>query len=82
MSAIPIADPNAYINPIRLSGNVPSPANPPTGCRFHTRCPRKIGSICETDEPPAQDTGDGHKIFCHIPLDDLRVMQTDSMVKM
>ncbi len=82
MSAIPVADPNAQINPIRLSGNVPSPANPPTGCHFHTRCPRKIGAICETHEPPAQEAGDNHKIFCHIPLDELRVLQTDVMVKM
>jgi peptide/nickel transport system ATP-binding protein len=81
MSAIPVADPNAHINPIRLSGTVPSPANPPTGCRFHTRCPRKIGDICETHEPRAQDASDGHKIFCHIPLDELRILQSDSLVK-
>jgi peptide/nickel transport system ATP-binding protein len=80
MSAIPVADPKARITPIRLSGTVPSPANPPEGCRFHTRCPRKIGTICETREPPAQSDNDGHKIFCHIPLDELRQLQADSMV--
>jgi peptide/nickel transport system ATP-binding protein len=76
VSAIPETDPNAETRAIRLEGNVPSPANPPTGCRFHTRCPRKIGAICETQEPPARDAGDGHTIYCHIPLDELLVLQT------
>ncbi|MBI5669129.1 MAG: ABC transporter ATP-binding protein [Chloroflexi bacterium] len=76
VSAIPEANPNAASHAIRLEGTVPSPANPPTGCRFHTRCPRKIGAICETHEPPAQETGDGHTIYCHIPLDELAAMQT------
>ncbi len=79
ISAIPDVDPNAQTTPIRLSGSVPSPANPPSGCRFHTRCPRKIGSICETQEPPARDAGDGHTIYCHIPLDELTALQTEAM---
>ncbi len=63
ISAIPVIDPSAEIIPIRLEGTVPSPANPPGGCRFHTRCPRKIGTICETEPPPAQTTGSGHTHF-------------------
>lgn len=64
---------------IRLQGTVPSPANPPTGCRFHTRCPRKIGAICETHEPPARISEAGHTIYCHIPLEELTAMQTENV---
>lgn len=78
ISAIPVINPGVEIKPIRLEGTVPSPANPPGGCRFHTRCPRKIGKVCETDEPPEQMAGDGHTIFCHIPLAELTDLQTRS----
>jgi peptide/nickel transport system ATP-binding protein len=81
VSAIPNVNPNAQTTPIRLSGNVPSPANPPTGCRFHTRCPRKIGAICETHEPPGQVAPAGNTIYCHIPLDELTALQTADMIK-
>jgi peptide/nickel transport system ATP-binding protein len=60
---------------IRLDGSVPSPTNPPTGCRFHTRCPRKLGRICETHAPPAQHS-DGKTFYCHIPANELLHMQT------
>ncbi|SAK52406.1 ABC transporter [Caballeronia catudaia] len=60
---------------IRLSGELPSAANPPSGCVFHTRCPRKIGAICETEAPPCRNAGDGHTIHCHIPVDELRALQ-------
>jgi peptide/nickel transport system ATP-binding protein len=59
---------------IRLSGTVPSALHPPSGCRFNTRCPRKIGELCET-VPPWRDAGNGHRIFCHIPLEELRQME-------
>jgi len=67
---------------IILEGNLPSVMNPPKGCPFHTRCPRKIGRICETETPPFADAGGGHVIFCHIPLEELRkvepvIVQTD-----
>ena len=78
VSAIPQIKPDASAHPIRLRGTVPSPANPPSGCRFHTRCPRKIGSICETQEPPARAAGDKHTIYCHIPLDELKALQTQT----
>jgi peptide/nickel transport system ATP-binding protein len=60
---------------IRLSGDSPSAAAPPSGCLFHTRCPRKLGAICEQQDPPFADAGSGHRIRCHIPVDELRALQ-------
>jgi len=62
---------------IRLAGSVPSAREIPAGCRFHTRCPRKVGRICETVAPPRILTdGDAdHYIHCHIPLEELKGMQ-------
>jgi peptide/nickel transport system ATP-binding protein len=60
---------------IRLSGEMPSPASPPSGCVFHTRCPRKLGAICEQQDPPFVDAGSGHRIRCHIPIEELRALQ-------
>jgi peptide/nickel transport system ATP-binding protein len=76
LAAVPIADPEAEQKEIRLSGNVPSALNPPRGCRFHTRCPRRDmlsdgGRVCETDDPPWQQSAAGHRILCHIPLAEL-----------
>jgi peptide/nickel transport system ATP-binding protein len=76
VSAIPIPDPLAAQKPIRLTGELPGPRSVPTGCRFHTRCPRKIGPICETEAPPFRDAGDGHFIRCHIPIDELARLQS------
>ena len=71
LSAVPIADPDVQQRRIILEGAMPSPQNRPQGCPFATRCPRKVGAICDTTPPPTQTTGAGHRIFCHIPLDDL-----------
>jgi peptide/nickel transport system ATP-binding protein len=60
---------------IRLEGEIPSAADPPSGCVFHTRCPRKIGPICEQEEPPLEEVEAGHFMRCHIPLEELRVLQ-------
>jgi peptide/nickel transport system ATP-binding protein len=60
---------------IRLEGEIPSAADPPSGCVFHTRCPRKIGAICETTEPPLAEEEVGHAIRCHIPIEELRRLQ-------
>jgi peptide/nickel transport system ATP-binding protein len=60
---------------IRLEGEIPSPANPPTGCVFHTRCPRFLGDICVNTEPPLAESEPGHAIRCHIPLEELRRLQ-------
>jgi peptide/nickel transport system ATP-binding protein len=54
---------------IHLSGELPNALNLPSGCVFHTRCPRKLGSICERHEPPLTEAGPGHAIRCHIPAD-------------
>lgn len=71
LSAVPIPDPRVEQSHIRLSGSVPSALNPPNGCRFHTRCPRKLGEICETQAPPWQVADNGQRIFCHIPIAEL-----------
>ncbi len=60
---------------IVLAGEIPSAANVPSGCVFQTRCPRKLGAICETEEPPMADVGDDHLMRCHIPIDELRRLQ-------
>jgi peptide/nickel transport system ATP-binding protein len=81
LSAVPIPDPAAEQKEIRLSGNVPSALNPPSGCRFHTRCPRRAemlpdgGRICETEVPPWRTSKRGHRILCHIPLEDLEKLE-------
>jgi peptide/nickel transport system ATP-binding protein len=72
LSAVPIADTSVEKTRIILEGSLPSVMNPPKGCPFHTRCQRKIGRICETETPPYADAGDGHVIFCHIPIAELR----------
>ena len=60
---------------IRLQGEIPSAAEPPSGCVFHTRCPRKWGEICEREEPPLAEVEKGHFMRCHIPLEELRHLQ-------
>lgn len=66
MSAIPIPDPDVNHRPIQLEGTVPGANQRPEGCPFHTRCPRKIGLICEEQLPPWRSDGNGHQIFCHL----------------
>ncbi len=81
LSAVPIPDPDAEQKQIRLGGNVPSALNPPSGCRFHTRCPRRKemlpdnSQICEKEVPPWRSTKHGHRIFCHIPLEKLKTVE-------
>jgi len=75
LSAVPIADTSIEKKRIILEGNLPSVLNPPKGCPFHTRCPRKIGKICETETPPNAEAGPGHTIFCHIPMEELRAVE-------
>ena len=70
LSAVPIPDPraNAAREQILLEGDVPSPAEPPAACRFHTRCPFAT-EVCAIEEPPLIDHGGGHFAACHHPLD-------------
>jgi peptide/nickel transport system ATP-binding protein len=56
---------------IFLEGAQPDPSDPPLGCPFHSRCPRKIGEICETEAPPLRGAGDSHFISCHISVEEL-----------
>ncbi|RME12238.1 MAG: ABC transporter ATP-binding protein [Ardenticatenia bacterium] len=67
LSAVPIPDPEieAKRKRIILTGDVPSPVNPPSGCRFHTRCPVVI-DICKEVEPEFKDAGGGHYVACHL----------------
>ncbi len=60
---------------IRLDGEIPSAADPPSGCVFHTRCPRFLGDICVNTEPPLAEAEPGHAIRCHIPIEELRRIQ-------
>ena len=64
-SAIPMPDPDMKLNRIILEGDIPSPANPPSGCKFHTRCKECMG-ICKEQEPVAKDMGNGHMVKCHL----------------
>ncbi|MEU7000834.1 dipeptide ABC transporter ATP-binding protein [Nonomuraea sp. NPDC046570] len=68
LSAVPVPDPKVRRDRerIRLTGDVPSPLNPPPACRFHTRC-WKAQDICKTVEPPLQDMAGNHKVACHFP---------------
>jgi peptide/nickel transport system ATP-binding protein len=66
---------------IKLTGEIPSAANPPSGCVFHTRCPRKLPTgICESAEPALLEGEPGHEIRCHIPLAELRELQRSPSV--
>lgn len=69
LSAVPAAD--GRHDRIALAGERPSADRPPSGCVFNTRCPRKIGAICETEEPALTERGGGHAIRCHLPLEEM-----------
>jgi len=74
-SAVPSLD-GERPSRIRLTGEIPSAADPPSGCVFHTRCPRRLPTgICESTEPPLLEDEPGHPIRCHIPLSQLRTLQ-------
>ncbi|MGZ0052854.1 ABC transporter ATP-binding protein [Brevibacillus gelatini] len=65
LSAVPTPDPDAVRERVILQGDVPSPANPPSGCTFHTRCPHATEE-CRAVRPAFQDVGDGHFVACHL----------------
>ena len=64
-SAVPVPDPNLKMNRIILSGDIPSPINAPSGCKFHTRCGRCM-EICKQVAPKFKDYGNGHMVACHL----------------
>ena len=64
-SAIPVPDPNAKMNRIVLEGSIPSPANPPSGCKFHTRCPYAT-ERCKVEAPCQREVESGHYVVCHL----------------
>src|SRR5271169_4202166 len=66
LSAVPIPDPTAKRQRIRLEGDVPNPIRPPSGCHFHTRCPIRELPLCNTEKPPLRQTSDGHWVACHL----------------
>jgi peptide/nickel transport system ATP-binding protein len=78
LSSIPRLDFDKQRQRIPLKGSMPSLSDPPTGCRFHTRCHRFLGDICVKQIPPDMDAGDGHFYKCHIPPEELRSLQKAS----
>jgi peptide/nickel transport system ATP-binding protein len=75
LNANPVPDPDVPQGNIRLDGELPSATHRPTGCWFHSRCPRKIGAICETDAPPLRELPNDHQIRCHYTAEELTGLQ-------
>jgi peptide/nickel transport system ATP-binding protein len=75
LAAIPNIDPSLSASHPPLQGDPPSAQALPRGCRFHTRCPHKLGPLCEGTPPPWQSDSDEHYIRCHIPIAELQAMQ-------
>ncbi len=73
LSAVPNVDGEAS-NRIPLDGDIPSPANPPSGCVFHTRCHKFVDGLCDVTEPELKDFGDGHMIKCHLEREQLLII--------
>jgi len=82
MSAIPVPDPDVEDRRERilLAGDLPSPANPPSGCRFHTRCPFVQPTRCHDEVPGLRELNRGHRVACHWAEDirDGRITPSDS----
>jgi len=65
ISAVPVPDPTLRRSEVVIPGEIPNPVSPPSGCRFHTRCPAVVGEVCSTKEPPLIDVGGEHYVACH-----------------
>ena len=65
LSAVPVPDPDVKMNRVILEGDIPSPANPPSGCKFHTRCSECM-AVCKEKEPKLVEYEDGHYVACHL----------------
>jgi oligopeptide/dipeptide ABC transporter ATP-binding protein len=66
INAVPVPNPESKRAEVVIKGEIPSPINPPSGCRFHTRCPKYIGDICRTKEPPLINVGKDRYVACHL----------------
>jgi len=66
IDAVPIPDPTVERTKVVIKGEIPSPVNPPSGCRFHTRCPSFIGDICRTKDPPLIEVQRNRFVACHL----------------
>jgi peptide/nickel transport system ATP-binding protein len=75
LSAVPVPDPDAQGTRIVLEGSLPSATVIPRGCPFTSRCPRRIGAICDDTPPPTRQVSRGHRIVCHIPAEELGELQ-------
>jgi len=65
LSAVPVPNPSVRRKKRLLQGDVPSPANPPAGCHFHTRCPHAL-DVCRAQSPPLREVRPGHRVACHL----------------
>ena len=65
LTSVPLLDPDIPKKRVVLSGDIPSPINPPSGCRFHPRCPEKI-DLCQNQEPVFRSVGERHRVACHV----------------
>ena len=77
LSAVPVPDPNFKMKRSILEGSIPSPANPPSGCKFHTRC-RFAMPICTTDAPKTREIEPGHMVVCHLYNEQGTLVEEDS----
>jgi peptide/nickel transport system ATP-binding protein len=75
LSAVPVPDPDHDVTRILLDGPGPRAGEMPSGCPFATRCPRRVGAVCDDAPPPVQQLAAGHRIACHIPAEELRRLQ-------
>jgi peptide/nickel transport system ATP-binding protein len=75
LSAVPIADTRVKKRKVLLSGEIPSPSNPPKGCPFSTRCQYMMPGICDVIPPPIVEPAPGHKILCHLSMEKLMAME-------
>ncbi len=75
LSAVPVPEPGLEARRVRPEGPLPSPKDPPPGCCFTTRCPRRLGPECDRERPSLVEIGAGHRLACHLPLSELAAVE-------